>query len=83
MLFTENETNYQRLFGGENESPYVKDSINDYVVHGEKDAVNPAKSGTKAAAHYVKMVAPGETVHRAAAPDRRRARQWQIARRRF
>ena len=38
----ENETNYQRLYGSENESPYVKDSINDYVIHGRKDAVNPA-----------------------------------------
>ncbi|MBM4297735.1 MAG: glucosidase, partial [Deltaproteobacteria bacterium] len=62
MLFTENETNFQRLFGLANESPFVKDSINDYVIHGKKDAVNPVKSGTKAAAHYVKTVAPGETV---------------------
>ncbi len=61
MLFTENETNHHRLFGLENESPFVKDSINDYVIHGKKEAVNPAKSGTKAAAHYSKMVAPGET----------------------
>jgi len=61
MLFTENETNHQRLFGLENESPLVKDSINDYVIHAKKEAVNPATSGTKAAAHYVKMVAPGET----------------------
>jgi len=61
MLFTNNETNRQRLFGLENESPFVKDSINDYVIHNKKEAVNPAKSGTKAAAHYVKMVAPGET----------------------
>jgi hypothetical protein len=62
MLFTENETNHQRLFGFTNESPFVKDSINDYVIHGKKNAVNPANSGTKAAAHYVKTVAPGETV---------------------
>ncbi|HSK28849.1 MAG TPA: glucosidase, partial [Candidatus Limnocylindria bacterium] len=60
MLFTENETNHQRLFDSENESPYVKDSINDAVIHGRKDAVNPALSGTKAAAHYLKAVAPGE-----------------------
>ncbi len=61
LLFTENETNHQRLFGLANESPFVKDSINDYVIHGKQEAVNPAKSGTKAAAHYVKMVAPGES----------------------
>ena len=61
MLFSENETNYRRLYGAENESPYVKDSINDYLIHGMKDAVNPAHSGTKAAVHYVQMVAPGES----------------------
>jgi hypothetical protein len=61
MLFTENETNHQRLFGFTNDSPFVKDSINDYVIHGKKEAINPAKSGTKAAAHFVKTVAPGET----------------------
>jgi hypothetical protein len=61
MLFAENETNNQRLFGVANESLFVKDSINDYVVHGKPEAVNPAQSGTKAAAHYVKTVAPGET----------------------
>lgn len=52
LLFTENETNTQRIFGQANHSPYVKDSINDYVVHGQKDAVNPQQTGTKAAAHY-------------------------------
>ncbi|HSQ13635.1 MAG TPA: hypothetical protein VLM90_11465 [Candidatus Deferrimicrobium sp.] len=61
MLFSENETNYRKLYSTENESPYVKDSINDCVIHDKKDAVNPAQSGTKAAARYVKMVAPGES----------------------
>ena len=37
MLFTENETNAQRLFGVENRTPYVKDGINDYIVHGAKE----------------------------------------------
>ena len=46
----------------ENPSPYVKDGINDFVVHGVKTAVNPNDYGTKAAAHYVSTVAPGETV---------------------
>ncbi len=62
MLFTENETNYQKVFASENETPYVKDSINDYVVHGRQESVNPARSGTKAAAHYTKAFAPGQSV---------------------
>ena len=52
LLFTENETNNARLFGGSNHVPYVKDGINDYVVHGQKAAVNPEATGTKASAHY-------------------------------
>ena len=53
LLFTENETNHERLFPGQkNESPFVKDGINDFVVNGIQDAVNPEKKGTKAAAHY-------------------------------
>ena len=52
LLFTENETNFQRLFGVENRTAFVKDGINDYVVHGARDAVNPENAGTKAAAHY-------------------------------
>ena len=62
LLFTENETNARRLFGTENRSDYVKDGINDYVVHGATDAVNPEKSGTKAAAHYRLTVGAGESV---------------------
>ena len=52
LLFTENETNNERLFGAPNASPYVKDGINNFVVHGDAAAVNPAHAGTKAAAHY-------------------------------
>ena len=53
LLFTENETNHERLFPGQkNESPYVKDGINDCVVQGRQEAVNPGKQGTKVAAHY-------------------------------
>jgi hypothetical protein len=64
LLFAENETNMQRIFGVPNRSPYVKDSINNYVVHGQNDAVNPEQKGTKAAAHYRLTVKPGacETV---------------------
>ena len=60
LLFTENETNAKRIYTFE-DSPYPKDAINDYVVHGRKDAVNPQRIGTKAAAHYVRTVPPGET----------------------
>src|SRR4029077_4948238 len=51
LLFTENETNTQRIFGVPNRTPYVKDSINNYVVQGQREAVNPEKKGTKVAAH--------------------------------
>jgi glycogen debranching enzyme len=61
LLFTENDTNYQRLFGTANASPYVKDGINDYIVNGEIEAVNPAQQGTKAAAHYFLTIRAGET----------------------
>jgi len=52
FLFTENETNAERLFGSPNPQPYVKDAFHAYVVHGRWDAVNPLEVGTKAAAHY-------------------------------
>ncbi len=61
FLFTENETNTERLYGVPNINPYVKDSINDYIVHGKRDAINPAGQGTKVAVHYHLTLAPGET----------------------
>ncbi|MBI4522562.1 MAG: glucosidase [Deltaproteobacteria bacterium] len=61
LLFTENESNNRRLFGLDNISRYVKDGINDYLVSGVKEAVNPAGTGTKAAAHYRLMLDSGET----------------------
>jgi hypothetical protein len=61
ILFTENESNTQRLFNAPNASPYVKDSINDYVVQGARQAVNPGLVGTKAAANYLFTVGAGET----------------------
>jgi Glycosyl hydrolase family 63 C-terminal domain len=62
LLFTENETNHERLFQGQkNESPHVKDGINDCVVRGIRGAVNPNKKGTKVAAHYRKVVGPGQS----------------------
>ncbi len=60
LLFCENNTNKQKLFGAENESPFVKDGINDYIVSGKADAVNPEKSGTKAAANYLLELKGGE-----------------------
>jgi hypothetical protein len=61
LLFTENETNNKRVFGTDNASPYVKDGINNYVVQGNSDAVNPEKTGTKSAAHYQLNVGRGAT----------------------
>ena len=61
LLFTENNTNTQRLFNFTNGSPYAKDGINDYVVHGNQQAVNPQQTGTKAAANYKLTIAPGDT----------------------
>jgi Glycosyl hydrolase family 63 C-terminal domain len=61
LLFTENETNNERIFGSENSSSFVKDGINNYVVERQKDAVNPAQTGTKASPHYQLMVGAGQT----------------------
>ena len=61
LLFTENETNNERIFGTANAGPYVKDAINDCVVHGRQEPVNPEHKGTKAAAHYQLKVGAGET----------------------
>ncbi len=58
LLFTENDTNTQRIFGVANKNPYVKDGINNYVVHGQTDAVNPEQKGTKASALYRLTVQP-------------------------
>jgi hypothetical protein len=82
LLFTENETNAQRLFQTANASPYVKDAFHEYLVHGRRDAVNPQRTGTKAAAYYrveipaggvtelrLRLAADGEN-HRDPFPDR-------------
>jgi hypothetical protein len=61
LLFTENETNTQRLFGYGNGTRYVKDGINDYVVRGAVDAINPEQTGTKVAAHYVLEIEAGQS----------------------
>jgi hypothetical protein len=61
LLFTENETNNERIFGTPNAGPYVKDGINNYVVNGKQDAVNPERTGTKAAAHCRVTIDAGQT----------------------
>jgi Glycosyl hydrolase family 63 C-terminal domain len=60
-LFTENETDFERLFGLRNASPYVKDSFHDYVIRGRREAVNPQGAGTKATAYYKFDLASGES----------------------
>ena len=61
LLFTENETNTKLLYGQENPSPYVKDGINNSVVNGNENAVNPKNIGTKFAPHYQLSIPPGES----------------------
>ena len=61
LLFTENETNHQRLSGTLNASPFVKDGINNAIVHGQQDAVNPSDVGTKVSPHYDITIGAGET----------------------
>jgi hypothetical protein len=61
LLFTENETNNERLFGTPNSSPWVKDGVNDYLVNGNAAAVNRADFGTKVASRHAFTLAPGET----------------------
>ena len=61
LLFTENETNLQRLYSVSNTSAYCKDGINEAVVEGNSAAVNPGQRGTKAAAQYQLTLGPGES----------------------
>ena len=71
LLFTENETNAKRLFGGHNRTPYVKDGIHSCVVRGDTGAVNPKQTGTKVAAHYRIAVPAGgcETIRLRLTPE--------------
>jgi len=61
LLFTENETNTLKLYGAENDGSYFKDGINDYLVHGNPESVNPDLRGTRASAHYRLALDPGES----------------------
>ncbi|MDX6712440.1 MAG: hypothetical protein QOH96_3456 [Blastocatellia bacterium] len=64
LLFTENETNTERLFNVPNMSGFAKDGINNFIVNGQLSAVNESQSGTKAAANYAMTIEPGQTVTR-------------------
>jgi hypothetical protein len=59
VLFTDNETNTRRLFGFDNGLRHTKDAINDYVVHGDRSALNPLGEGTKVAGQYVAEIPAG------------------------
>jgi Glycosyl hydrolase family 63 C-terminal domain len=61
VLFTENESNIERLWGSPNANAFVKDAFHEFIVHGKKEAVNPGRTGTKAAAHYYFTIAPGDS----------------------
>lgn len=62
LLFCDNDTNVRRLFGDSSAHGFFKDAFHDYLIHGEHGAVNPDRSGTKAAAHYDLTVSAGESV---------------------
>ncbi|WP_066632483.1 MGH1-like glycoside hydrolase domain-containing protein [Labilibacter marinus] len=61
-LFTDNETNNERLYNTPNETPYVKDAFNEFIVNHDSDAVNPEHKGTKAGAMYDIIIPAGESV---------------------
>jgi hypothetical protein len=63
LLFTENETNNERLYGSQNRSPYVKDAFHRYLIEGVDEAVNPALNGTKAAGLYTLEIPAGGEVN--------------------
>ena len=72
LLFTDNETNTERLYGAKNGPKYAKDAFHRYVVDKHVEAVNPGKRGTKAAAHFHATLAPGESkVYRLRLSDKR------------
>ncbi len=62
ILFTENETNNERLFKAKSVSPFVKDAFHRFIINGEKDAINPAQRGTKAGLQYIFTIPAGGQV---------------------
>jgi len=61
LLFTENETNYERIFGGKSSTPFVKDAFHEYLIHKNQAAINPQQTGTKMAAYYPITLASGDS----------------------
>ena len=61
LLFTENETNNERLFGTPNRTPFVKDGFHNFLIHQQTEAVNPQRTGTKCAAHFQLTIAAGSS----------------------
>jgi hypothetical protein len=61
LLFTENETDFAKLFNGKNRSPYVKDAFHEYLIRGNKSSANPQQTGTKMAAYYPLRLSPGQS----------------------
>jgi hypothetical protein len=61
LLFTQNETNFARLFKGKNRTPYVKDAFHEYLIRGNKSEVDPQRAGTKMAAYYPLELASGQS----------------------
>ena len=62
LLFCDNDTNFQKVFGSGGSPGFYKDGINDFVVEGKAAAINPARRGTKVAGHYQREVPPGGSV---------------------
>ncbi len=60
LLFTNNETNTQKLFGTPSPTPFTKDAFHEWLIAGQKDTVNPVGKGTKAAGHY-RLVVPARS----------------------
>lgn len=59
-MFTENDTNTERLYGQTNPTPYVKDAFDRFLIQGQDQAINPLHQGTKAAAHFYRKIDPQE-----------------------
>ena len=61
LLFTENETNYERVFAGKSPTPFVKDAFHEYLIQKNQAAINPQQTGTKMAAYYPLTLGPGDS----------------------
>jgi hypothetical protein len=61
LLFTENQTDYERIFNVKNPTPFVKDAFHEYLIHKNQAAINPQQNGTKMAAYYPLTLSPGDS----------------------